>query len=250
MNLNRINIDLSKNNITLFESDINYRKKIELNNNEKINDNKNMNEDLIELRKNIKEYDDYSKIEKHIKISELLFIIDKKGKYLLSQIKDKKYVKKKKSGNVILNDNMTKIYNIFVSILNIRKFIPRLYFTLQYYLDELLLEEHKDINTFFIEDNEYELTKLYFNQIAWILDQDIQEYQLDIGVDFNINESMFIVCFLREYEDVLLFIENYIIEIKMNKIKQKLLNTIIKIKKKLKIIWDIILEIINNSLYS
>lgn len=194
------------------------------------------------------EYSEYTKIENHLEFSKNLFLIDKKGKHILFQIESKKLERKKRTGGFLFKADVDKVYTNLTNILNVKKYTPRLYYTLQFYLDELLFNEVPNCNKFYIEDSEYELTKVYFDQLTWITNQDIQEYHLDIGTDININEAMCLVCFLREFEDLLFSIQEYVSDIIQKRLKRILIKTISRIRYKKKIIWDIVLEIINKNI--
>lgn len=194
------------------------------------------------------EYSEYSKIENHIEFSKQLFLIDKKGKNILLQLELRKFERKKRTGGCVFKNDIAKVYTNLVHILNVKKFSHRLYYTLQFYMDELLFSEVDKCNKFFIEDSEYELTGIYFNQSQWIQNQDIQEYQLDFGSELNINESMYLICFLREFETLLFLIEEYIIDLKYRRLHKILLKTLTRIRYKHKIIWDIVIEIINKTI--
>lgn len=194
------------------------------------------------------QYTEYSKIESHLEFSKRMFLLDKKGKHILSQLDKKKYEYKKKNGRSIFKSNISIFYINLVNILNVRQFIPRLYFTLQYYMDELLFKEVKKQSKFYIEDDEYDLTRLYSDQISWLKNQDIQLYKLEISDIFDINEAMCLVCYLREYEDLLFSINEYIIDLDDKYLKKNIIRTITRIRYKLKIKWDITINIINITL--
>jgi len=194
------------------------------------------------------EYSEYSKIESHLDFSRQLFLIDKKGKNILIQLELKKFERKKRNGGFIFKPDIDKVYTNLINILNVKKYRPRLYYTLQFYMDELLFNEVPKFNKFFIEDSEYDLTKVYFDQEAWISNQDIQDYQLDKGNDININEAMCFVCFLREFEDLLFSIQEYVNDLNEKRLKRIITKTITRIRYKHKIIWDIVVEIINKNL--
>lgn len=194
------------------------------------------------------EYSEYTKIENHIEFSRQLFLIDKKGKNILLEMELKKYERKKRTGGCVFKSEADKVYTNLVHILNVKKFSHRLYFTLQFYMDELLFKEVDTCTKFYIEDSEYELTNIYFDQLSWITNSDIQEYQLEIGTEFNLNEAMYLTCFLRDFETLLFDIEEYISDLKNCRLKKILLNTLSRIRYKQKIIWNIVIEIINKTI--
>ena len=109
------------------------------------------------------------KIDNHIKISILLHNINLKGKLIRSIIEDKKHIRIKTSGAYVFLLDIDTIYNVLVDVTNTKRFNKlRLFFCMQYYLDELLFKEVKNIDCFYIEDESYKLTDLYFNQSQWI----------------------------------------------------------------------------------
>ena len=100
-------------------------------------------------------YNIYSKIEKHINFGIRLFLIDKKGKHILTEINMKKFQMINKNGKPILSNDMKKISKSLISILNVKKFTPRLYLSLIYFLDELLFKDIEEYNNkFYIDENE------------------------------------------------------------------------------------------------
>lgn len=194
------------------------------------------------------QYTEYDKIESHMELSRTMFLIDKKGKHILSQFDLKKFERKKRTGANVFSEDVNKIYTTLVTILNVNKFSPRLYISLQHYMEELLFREVSNHTKFYIEDDEFELTRLYFDQSSWIRDQDIQPFQLDTSPVLDSSESMCLVCFLKEYEDFLFTIEEYIRDINENKIVNELLKTIRRIKIKLRVIWNVVVEIISETI--
>lgn len=191
------------------------------------------------------QYTEYTKIEMHLEMSRMMFMLDKKGRHILSELEDKKYERKKRNGASVFREDVGKVYSTLVSVLNVRRFSPRLYCIIQHYMDELLFKEVSTYNKFFVDEDEYDLTRLYYDQTAWIRDQDIQPYKMDIGASLDITEAMCLVCFLREYEDFLFTIEEYIKDIDYTNLKTILLKIIRRVRVKLKFIWDIVLNVIS-----
>lgn len=196
------------------------------------------------------QYNIYSKIEAHINFGIRLFLIDKKGKHILEEIDMKKFQQKNKKGKSVLSDDMKKINKSLISILNVKKFTPRLYLSLIYFLDELLFKDVDEYNDkFYIDENEYNLTKIYFDPHSWI-HQDIQKFILDATPNMDLTEAMCLICFLREYDDFLLDVDCYVREnCKDDKrLRKGFHKTNEKIRCKLKSIWDIVLNVIQNSI--
>jgi hypothetical protein len=191
------------------------------------------------------QYSDYEKIESHLEFSKTLFALDLKGQHILLELERKKSLSRKKK---TFGEDIYRIYHNLVDVLNVKKLKPRLYCALLHFLDELVFKEVSNYDQFFIEDDGFQLTKLYFGQTSWIRDQDIQPFELDTGQDLNINEAMFLVCYLREYENFLLSIEEYISDLDYIGLKRELTSTIGRIRRKLKIVWDIVIEVVTKSL--
>lgn len=190
------------------------------------------------------EYSEYSKIESHIEFSKSLYILNKKGKHILSELEQKKYERISKNGKSILGGDIKKFYILLVHILNLKRFSQRLHTLLKHNLDNLLFKEIKKIDIFYIEDEKYCLTKLYYDPSLWIKDYEIQAFSLDICNVFNVTEAMCLICFLREYEELLFEIEEYIRDTEFKTLKSKIDTIIRRIKYKLKTAWDIIMDVI------
>jgi hypothetical protein len=148
----------------------------------------------------------------------------------------------------VFTDEVGKVYTNLVHVLNVKKFSPRLYFALQYYMDELVFKEIKEYDKFYVEDEAYELTKLYLDPSAWIPNQDIQTFELDVGPKFDITEAMCLVCYLREFENLLFSIEEYIHDQEDKRLKKIITRTITRMRYKLKTVWDIVVNVISNNI--
>lgn len=195
------------------------------------------------------EYSEYNKIENHIIFSKNIYLLKKKGRNILTELEIKKYESKNRKGSLIFIPDITIIYTNLSNIVEKKRHSLRLCFCLTYYLDELMFGEIKTLDKFVIEDQHYDLTKLYSHPEEWIDDQEIQNVSLDNEKNFNINEAMFLVCYLKEFENLFLEIEEYLKSFKESyKIKKKLLRIINRFRLKFKNIWDIILKTINNNI--
>lgn len=181
----------------------------------------------------IGEYESYSVIQKHMKISEALYRIDAYGKHILKEIREKKNIKLTRR-SYAFHEDIDTIYNNINDTINVWRFKSRLYLTLQYYLDEALFHSiNENDDHFFIEDDKYELTQLYFGQEQWIRDPMIQTFGFHDEKTMNIDEAMIIRCYLKEYNDILILIDDII---KGNNedthFKRKLISVVNKIRKK------------------
>ena len=190
---------------------------------------------------------EYDNLEKHIQFSIKLYTLNQNGRNILAEFAKNKATRIKRTGEPEYNSEIVQIVQALQDTLNYRKFCFRLFFNLQYYLDELLFTEVSSLKSFFIEDNEYELAKLYFDY-NWLENRcDIKEYKFYKDPDISIDEAMYLVCYLKEYDSVLLEIESYITS-KTKKDIKKLPGIINKIRLKHKVIWDIILKKISDDL--
>lgn len=195
----------------------------------------------------MEEYKEYEKIEKHIEFSTNLFELDLKSRHIILQFNKNKSKGIRRSGTYIFEDKINTIYNNIINCSGLKRL--RLYFCLQYFLDEMMYYDVKNTEQFFIEDNTYNISKMYFCQEEWINNISIQEYEFYKIDDLNMNEAMYLICYLKEFDNFLLKIESYIKAYKdISSIKSKLRDTIYRIRCRHNNIWLILIAIINNSL--
>jgi hypothetical protein len=110
-------------------------------------------------------FNEYELIDKHINFSSELHLLNITGKYLIREVEKKKHIRQKKSGNYVFAQDVQSVMNVIIDITNTKRFNKlRLYFCIQYYLDELMFKFIKNLDNFYIEDECYKLTDLYFNQ--------------------------------------------------------------------------------------
>lgn len=190
---------------------------------------------------------EYIIVEKHIDLSKNLFEVDQKGKYIVEQFNQKKSKGIRRSGNHIFSEDLKIVYRNIHSCCSLKRL--RSFFCLQYFLDELLFDQVRNHNKFYMEDEVYDLSKLYFHQDEWVSDLNIQQYEFfEDDTQINIHEAMYLVCYLKEYEHLLNDIEMYIKTIKHNNtIKNKLKYAIHRIKKKHKKVWAVLLSTITHN---
>jgi hypothetical protein len=192
---------------------------------------------------------EYSKVEHHINLSKSLYDLDQKTKYIINQLISKKSQGTRRTGTYIFEDNITTIYNNLINCSSLKRL--KLYFCLQYFLDELLYHEVKNLNKFYIEDSIYDISKLYFGQEEWITDNLFQTYEFYNTHEFLANEAMYLICYLKEFNSFLLDIEQYIKVFKdIPHIKGKLRDTIHRIRYRHNHIWNVILEVVNQEIAS
>ena len=153
-------------------------------------------------------YASYSWIQKHIHISEDLYNIDKLGKYFMEQIALKKNLKNGNRKGLLLPKEYETIYNSINETINVYRFRSRLYLTLQYYMDEAMFNKIDESEEyFFIGDECFELTKMYFGQDAWINSVDVQRFELPHDIKLECEEAVLMRCFFTDYEKILQRIE-------------------------------------------
>ena len=158
-------------------------------------------------------YESYSWIQKHINISENLYNIDKLGKHLLDQIAAKKNMKATNRKGLLLSKEYETIYNSIHETINVYRFRSRLYLTLQYYMDEAMFNMIDESESYFyIGDDSFELTKVYFGQDTWI-NSDIQRFELAVSSSLQCEEALLIRCFFTDYEKILTHIESLLLDI-------------------------------------
>lgn len=194
------------------------------------------------------EYDEYTKIENHIFLSRCLYELDQKSKHILRQLSSKKTQgRRKRSNNPIFSEDISLVYSNILLCSSVRRL--RAYFCLQYFLDELLYHEVKNTQRFHVEDHEYPISKLYFSQSEWIADASPQPFEFYEEPEFNIHESMYIVCYLKEFDGFLLDVEEYIKPLKdIRSIKSKLRETVHRIRCRHKNVWNVVLSTINHNI--
>lgn len=199
------------------------------------------------MLKVIMDHDEYNKIESHISLSKSIYELDMKGRHIINEFIEKKNIGKKRNGSFIFSESMNVVYNNLMYCLSLKRL--RLYFCLQYFLDEVMYHEINKTDKFYIEDNAYNISEIYFGQENWIYDVVIQKFNFDKENDLNMNEAMYLICYLKEFDQCLLNIEEYIKPIKnISKIKGKLRYTFHRIRIRHNAIWTILLSIIHENI--
>jgi len=197
-------------------------------------------------------YESYSWIQKHINISEELYNIDKLGKHFLEQIATKKNMKATNRKGLLLSKEYDTIYNSIHETINVYRFRSRLYLTLQYYMDEAMFNMIDESESYFyIGDESYELTKLYFGQDIWISGGDIQRFELSTNSSLQCEEALLIRCFFADYEKLLERIEVLLADIEDERnYKTQILRVIGKIRGKHSMSLTILEDMIKKDLES
>lgn len=181
----------------------------------------------------MEEYESYSLIQKHMYISESLYDLDLYGKHIMAEIRSRKNVKPGKRGVTFCKEYET-LYGCISDTVNVGRFKSRLYLTLLYYLDEALFNNiPEDHEFFFIEDDRYELTKLYFDQLIWMRSNDIQRFTLEDDASLTIDDALLINCFFVKFTQVLEYIEEMLSSISDEvRYKRKIISVIQRIRTK------------------
>lgn len=194
------------------------------------------------------EVSEYTKIEQHMSFSRGLYLLKKKGKGILEQFDQKKYQRKTKKKTNVFSHDASIIYNNLSNIVNRSRHSLQLSFCLQYYLDELMFVEIKNLHTFIVEDQHFDLTKLYYYPSEWMQDQETQCFEFYSDCDLNMHEAMYLVCYIKDFENFLLEIEDYLKTHKdSNRIKKKVLRVANRIRLKFRVVWDVIIGVINSN---
>lgn len=165
------------------------------------------------------DYDDYSHIERHIQFSESLYNINKRGIYILDQLK-------RKNDSAIIYSLVTTIkLTTKCKLMGTCTLMNELYC----YLDQLIFStiDENIINVFFIDDDAYPLTNVYYGQDRWLGDRVyFQAFEFDSNAEFNDSEMMIVACFFNDYMTILEKIIDYIetLSIHQDNIKQLITN--------------------------
>jgi hypothetical protein len=156
-------------------------------------------------------YDEYEFLEKHIRLSKELYLLDLEGKHILDEFEKNKVIRTKRCGNKVYCADVTFVYDELRNITNTQRFSLRLYFCLLHYLDELLFLQVKNIDRFFIEDEPYKLTDLYFNQASWNENEQVHEYKFySENKNINTEEAMYLNMYLGKYIDYVHLLESFV----------------------------------------
>lgn len=191
-------------------------------------------------------YSEYEKIEQHIDYSERLYFINCQGKHILNEIEKKKNINGKKK----LLWNVGYIYNTIENIVKKKALCNNSYTSLIHYLDELLFLEVKTYNKFVIEDDSFPLSYVYFNQHEWIKVFH-QNFILDSIPFITILDAMLINCFVDDYEELILELEDSLkrktyYDDDDPKLRKKIFKNIKRLKKRLIDLRARLLNLINS----
>jgi hypothetical protein len=193
-----------KSNLSNLETDeiiIKYAKKIDQpNNNCKVEDD---------------EYNLYTRVEYHMKVSMSLYMLNRQGQDILKEVGVKKLglplnhivsgtfpqafvVKRRENGKMQPNKALT-IYQNMRDIVNFNRINSDVYVELLNQLDEVLFNECKDIDMFYVKEDSYSLESLYYKQESWISEvewQDNQIFAFVEGETFDVVEITHLLMYL------------------------------------------------------
>lgn len=192
-------------------------------------------------------YHEYERVEKHLAYSKRLHSINERGTRYLRQIESKKRVggRRKYQGHVYT------VYHLLENVLKPRVVLcNNLYSSLIFYMDEMLFYEVRGINSFVIEDDEYPLTFVYFNQCEWNPDfGQTHAFELDTSPDLCDTEAALLSILVQDYEhvlqDVLQDLMSSGLPIKKEKVFIKLVRIINRLKRRLSILQATIIRVIS-----
>lgn len=194
------------------------------------------------------EYKEYDIVEKHIYFAKKLYSLNNRGKRFLQELDSKKRINKKKTYTPIIADTI----NILSTLTKPRVLCNNIYSSLLYYLDELLFLQVKETKCFIMDIDEYPLSYIYFNQHDWI-EEEAQEFVLDVDNCLNDLEAVLLNCFVDEYEYIAIEIENFMQSMMQDiinedrKMFKKILRLLSKLKQRILLLKSKILVIIYKS---
>lgn len=151
------------------------------------------------------DYDDYNHVEKHVNFSENLYNLNKRGYYLMDELR-----RKKPEGDALLE---SIIGTLKITLKNKLSGTCTLMNELYCYLDELLFTsiDEDNINAFFIGEDAYPITKIYYGQESWIGESIyLQNYSFVKSKYIEEGEMMVIACFYNDYLTLLEKIMEYV----------------------------------------
>lgn len=133
---------------------------------------------------NCGEYDLYSKVETHMRMSISLYIVNRQGQDILKELEIKKVNHKRKTNQsrrlLYLDDDINTIYTYLHAIINFNRINHDLYAELLNVLDEELFNECGELESFYVKEDEYKLESMYYKQESWV-----NEIEWEIPQIFN-----------------------------------------------------------------
>jgi len=192
------------------------------------------------------DYDSYEKIMCHIGFSEDLYVLNEKGQHIINQLK-------KKADPVtheLVDSLVETTYNSIRQTIRARNLGTGTFFNeLMCVLDELMFSDVEDMDSFYLDDNEHKLTKIYYGQEEWTKPYSMQHFEFSKKTDFEEGEIMILMCYINDYLALLDRVNDYIEEMpKQNTTCIKVSKTISKIFSRLEKIKDQLTMMLSNAL--
>lgn len=203
---------------------------------------------------NLGEYDLYSKVEMHMKMSMSLYMLNRQGQDILKEFEGKKLKlspdeQKRRQGqskrNLCSDNDVYVVHSCLQSLVNFNRMTNDMYVELLNLLDEELFNECHELDTFYVKDDEYKLESMYYKQESWVnaIEWDTpQVFQFLAGEKLDTCECTHLLMYFRRYVSVLDEInacsDNTGLELLLNKICDKLYIAI----KRLEVLLDTMLD--------
>lgn len=156
----------------------------------------------------IDEYEAYTQVENHMNISIALYMLNKQCLAILKSLETNKSMSKKRN---TATDDLSRIYNNLNMVVNSHRLNTDFYTTLLNYLDEVMFDDCKGVDCFYVSDESYNLECMYYNHETWIKEiewHEMQNYRFMDGPALDIEESTYILMTLEKYSNTLKKIKN------------------------------------------
>jgi hypothetical protein len=174
------------------------------------------------------EYEVYSQVERHMNISITLFLLNKQCQQLIEELETKKNVSKKRGGHISKVINC--IYTNLTSIVNYKRLSSNIYIDLLSELDNIMFNVCRGVDCFYINEESYNLECMYFNHEKWIKEIEWNEteiFHFEESNDLDVDESMYIMMYLRKYNTMLTSLQNdYIRNEELEQITKRMLEKV------------------------
>lgn len=160
---------------------------------------------------NMGEYDLYSRVEFHMRMSMSLYMLNRQGQDLVKEVESKKVVtNKRRNQNVrrgmFADESMSIIYGCLHAIINFNRMNIDMYVELLNLLDEELFNECGELESFFVKDDEYKLESMYYKQDSWVSGiewETPQVFQFTTGDKLDTCECTHLLMYCMKYRTLL-----------------------------------------------
>lgn len=192
------------------------------------------------LKVSSNEYFEYNTLEQHVHFSKSLHRINYMGHYIGSELKMKKAEMEPLVNLVQYTVNTTTRAKLIGTCTLFNELIC--------YLDELLFADVEHLTHFYIEEDAYPITKVYYSQ-DWIQDQEYSDFELEESCSLDEGEIMIIIVWINEYLSVIDSVSDYVDQSSTKyTTHMKLLVIIEKISERLEILKDRLYNVIRESI--